>query len=188
MTPTEIRTALEAIVLAYDAYRGRGVRPAPGEYAAVVAAIKHGRALLAALPGETVPVKVDVSREWCEQATRDEAATGDPDCTTGRPSGDTAPAPPRALVEVVREWQDAHKGWRHEGRPTWTADVAVCDRCAAAEVALLNFPLPAPEAPETPSANISMTVSGHSNIAQVVDALRLAGYRVAPVKAPETPR
>lgn len=40
------QAALDRIVKAYDAYRGRGVAPAPGEYGALVEAIHKGRAAL----------------------------------------------------------------------------------------------------------------------------------------------
>jgi len=59
---------------------------------------------------------------------------------------------PLDLESMVREWQEAHMAWHNKGRPTWVEDVATCDRCAAAEMALLAYPVaralqPAP--PET---------------------------------------
>jgi hypothetical protein len=65
-----------------------------------------------------------------------------------RAAEDTGPAPPRALVEVVREWRRT----KHErdAKP-WSNVVRQIDiEADLAERALLAYPLPAPEAPETP--------------------------------------
>lgn len=47
MSTDAMRAAALKIVAAYDAYRHRGMAPAPGEYAGVVAAIEEARAALA---------------------------------------------------------------------------------------------------------------------------------------------
>ena len=106
MTPTEIRTALETLKntilawavtsphsepAAYDRYRSR--------------AIEQSGALLSALPGETAP---DGDKaEWFRKGWEAGHAA----------AGDTGLAPPRALVEVVREWQAANLEWFLAGSP-----------------------------------------------------------------------
>jgi hypothetical protein len=71
-----------------------------------------------------------------------------------RAAEDTGPAPPRALVEVVREWRDSEAEVLalnvDGGGSDPDAFGAACDRYDAAVEALRAYPLPAPEAPETP--------------------------------------
>lgn len=67
MSTDAMRAAALKIVAAYDAYRHRGMAPAPGEYAGVVAAIEEARAALAQptsaervpLTDEAAPVATD---------------------------------------------------------------------------------------------------------------------------------
>lgn len=144
MTPTEIRTALEkAHDILHETYDGTDCR--------AVDALKILAAILSALPGETAPLPCPECREtdrvWAVGDGRYRCAA----CDVGYTLADVKPAPPRALVEVVRGYQRADASVRRlitEGDDRM-ADVWR-DIRSEKHAAILAYPLPAPEAPETP--------------------------------------
>lgn len=160
MTPTEIRTALETLARyarhldTCESKRGKDCS----------CGLPAALALLSALPGETAP-----DGEVCTLCEGPVVDTIDHQaCVVGRydvpvcgvcvgeirslpePAGDTGPAPPRALVEVVREWQQAYADVGVADTDTAVDAQRKLDRCWAAAEAVRAYPLPAPEAPETP--------------------------------------
>jgi hypothetical protein len=91
MTPTEIRTALETLNQTILAWAVTSPHSEPAAYDRYLwRAIEQSGALLSALPGETAPYDTGAAASLADVVTL---------------SGDTGPAPPRALVEVVREMQ-----------------------------------------------------------------------------------
>jgi hypothetical protein len=163
MTPTEIRTALEMLRDEWRREANSNLGPMPA-YAIAGADAEcqtyHACAdalddFLSALPGETVPATID-HQERADRFRRlttpvplsdVEQLIPDPDYGFG----DTGPAPPRALVEVVREWQEAEAKRRHftaEGDDTLAS--VYRDTANTKRASVLAYPLPAPEAQETP--------------------------------------